>query len=221
MENVIQVGSSIELSLVKEGQVLRSYKSKIESPDDPNAILAQIPSIRGQLIKLPKSSSYEMIVFADEKLVKFKVQLVGYTKQEGFMYCVLKLLSKGEKVQRREYFRYNKQIPFTYFMKNKESDDFNMWEIKPGLIKDIGGGGIRFVANQTINEGDEIKVTIPLNDQFFVSKCKILFTDPTPEGSAYKYQYRSQFKDVYESEREVIVQYNLSEQRKSISKRNS
>ncbi len=218
MKEFIEVGSSIELSLMRDNKPIRTYKSKIESPEDPNAILAQLPSVGGQLVKLPVSKAYEMVVYSEGKLIKFKVHLTGYEKQDGFMYCVLKLLSKGEKVQRREYFRYTTQIPFSYITKAYGDSEFNLWELNSGLIKDIGGGGIRFASNETHEKEDTLKLYIPLYDNLFVAECKILFIDPTPEGSSFRHQYRVQFVDTFETEREIIVQFIFNEQRRILSK---
>ncbi len=212
------VGNSVEISLVRDGKAIRTYKSKMEDPSDPNSVLIQVPSVQGQLVKLPKSDSYEMLVFAEDKLIKFKAKLTGYTKQDGFMYCVLKMLSKGEKVQRREYFRYTTQMPLTFFIKEEGEKDFNTWELVTGLIKDIGGGGIRFVSNKELTKNDQLKVFVCLNNNLFVANCKILFIDPTPEASIYNHQYRVQFLDTFEAERELIVQYIFNEQRRILSK---
>ncbi|MFV0519763.1 MAG: flagellar brake protein [Lachnospirales bacterium] len=218
MKEFIEIGSSIELSLVRDNKPVRTYKSKVESPENPNAILVQVPSVNGQLVKLPVSNSYEMIVYADAKLIKFKVHLTGYEKQDGFMYCVLKLLDKGEKVQRREYFRYVVQIPFSYITKKSNEANYNVWELDAGLIKDIGGGGIRFASNTTHDKDDILMVYVALYDSLFVAECKILFIDPTPEGSSFRHQYRVQFIDTFETEREIIVQYIFNEQRRILSK---
>ncbi len=218
MLKFVTVGNTVELSLVRDGKAIRTYKSKVEDASNPKAVLIHVPSVQGQLVKLPKSDAYEMLVFTDGKLLKFKAKLTGYTKQDGFMYCVLKMLSKGEKVQRREYFRYNTQMPITFFTKSHEDENYNTWELKTGLVKDIGGGGIRFVSNVDIEKKDTLKVFVVLYDNMFVAECKILFIDPTPETSTYRHQYRVQFLNTFETERELIVQYIFNEQRRVLSR---
>ncbi|MDR2940228.1 MAG: PilZ domain-containing protein, partial [Clostridiales bacterium] len=86
-----------------------------------------------------------------------------------------------------------------------------------GIIKDIGGGGLRFVSNEVLEEGEKIKAAIVLNTEVIIVNGKILHKQFFPKSN-YKYQYRVEFIGILKTEQEVIVQFIFEQQRKILQK---
>ncbi len=213
----INIGNKVEISLQLDGnKSSKTYISKVESADDPTEVFLQIPSSLGQLVKLPLSDNYSMLFFTKDGMYRFRAAIVGYKTIDKFKYLVVSLLSGGEKVQRRAYFRYNCDIEMQFY-KYDENNNIIRDNLCEGTMLDLGGGGARFLSNEEMEVKDNIQCVIVLMDEFLFANAVILYKDKQYE-SKFKYQYRVKFTEIMDLERDKIIQYVFNEQRKRISR---
>ncbi len=213
----ISIGNKVEISLQLDGKKSsKTYLSKVELAENSDEVFLQIPTSLGQLVKLPVSDNYSMLFFTKDGMYRFDAAIVGYTSVDNFKYLVVSLKSKGEKVQRRAYFRYNCNIEMQFYMydENKNIIRDNLCE---GIMLDLGGGGIRFLSNEEIEVNENIQCVIVLMDEFLFANAVILYKDKQ-FNSDYKYQYRVKFTEIMDLERDKIIQYVFNEQRKKIGR---
>ena len=206
----IKIGDRIEIT-AKD----RVYISQVENILDEAHLLIHVPISYGQLIKLPIDFTYKFLFFTDNGMIRFESNILEYTKQDGFYLMRVKLILPGEKMQRRNFFRFACLLPFKFSVIGHTGDAAPDNAMFDGIIKDIGGGGIRFVCNDPIEENTKIKCLIMLNEDYFIIIGKVLHKQYFPK-SVYKYQCRAIFTGILPSEQERIVQFIFAEQRKSL-----
>lgn len=212
----INTGDNVEISLkLENGKSSKSYISKVETVVSKDEILIQVPYSKGQLIKLPISDRYSMLFSTKNGMFRFDTAITGYTSIENFRYISCSLLSEGRKVQRRQYFRYNCDLDFKLYKYINER--LAREKLLEGRLVDIGGGGIKFYSNTDIDVEDTIQTVLVLNNEFVIVDTKILAKfNIDPEKGNYRYQYRAEFKDISEADREKIIQFIFNEQRRNL-----
>lgn len=215
----IEIGDRLEISQSRECKLEKTYLSQVEKIISADEIVVHVPISYGQLVRLSMKEQYSMLFFTERGLTSFDAKIIGYSRECDLQFMTVRLLSEGERIQRREFFRFDCLLPIKFSLigqakKEEESDDV---KFSDGVIKDIGGGGIRFASNESVEEKERLKCVIMLKDDCFVLIGKILYKQYYPE-SAYKYQYRAQFVGILASEQEKIVQYIFSEQRKLLQR---
>lgn len=217
--NNINARDTLEISLVQNNKIVKTFKSKVYDPISPTEILILVPKVQNHFIKLATGPNYHMVTYTNSGIFKFDMELVEYVKINDQRLAKVKLLSGGEKIQRRGYFRHNSNMGFCFFAKQSPSaETYNKKHAYFGRLLDISGGGIRLVSNCELQPNQMISIHIPLKDEYLMSECSVLFADTVPEG-IYRHQYRCKFQGMMESDVEMIVKYIFEEQRKIKSAR--
>ena len=214
----IKLGDRLEISINNSETETNTFTSHVEDVLDKNQIIIHMPIHGGRLFKLSRREEYKVIFFTDKGMYKFEANVLEHRLEDGFNFTVLKLKDKGVKIQRREFFRFTCLIEtqFSLYEKNNTADK-NIVKVFDGIIKDIGGGGIRFVSNEKLDEEDIVKVIIYLEDELLIAKGRILQCQHFPKLTT-KFQYRVEFIGMQKSEQEQIVQYTFEQQRKLLQK---
>ena len=218
--NNIKIGDRLEMRFRHEGGSPKIYNSQVCEQDD-KTIVVHSPVSYGKQVTLPNSEPCSLLFFQDEGMLSFKAVVVGsYVKDDLFL-TKLMLTSEAEKMQRREFFRFECTLPIRFALlnstlenalSNKASSSSNQ-QLYEGIIKDIGGGGLRFVSNAEVDNGDNVKCLLLLERDYIVVIGKILHKHSFPK-SPYKFQYRVIFIGILPEEKDKIVQYVFNEQRK-------
>lgn len=217
----IKVGDRIEIQLKGDKNRGRAYVSQVEQILPSNQIVIYTPISYGEMVKLPPDKEYNVLFFTEKGMISFDSTIVKSAMEDGFNLNILKILSEGERLQRREFFRFSCILPFKFGIVDKEK--VNSADNKTlttdvtleGIIKDIGGGGIRFVSNEEIEEKEDICCIILLDKDILLPIGTVLHKQYFPKSN-YKYQYRVKFLGIQRQEQEKIVQFIFNEQRKTI-----
>lgn len=215
--NNVKIGDRLEIKLKKETSLGKTYVSQVENILDNRSLLVHVPISYGQVVKLPVTDIYSLLFFTEKGMMGFDAVISEYVREEGFNLIKFMINTEGERMQRREFFRFNCMLPLKIA---KVSDDPNKQdnaEMADGIIKDLGGGGIRFITNLELSERDSIKSHIILQNDLIISIGKVLHKQFFPK-STYKYQYRVEFVGILPSEQEKIVHFIFTEQRKMLSR---
>lgn len=221
----LSVGNKVEISLSRsadEKSVDKAYVSVIEDIFENNQILMYVPISYGSLVRLDTGKTYSMLFITDKGMFKFDANIIKYINEGLFNFMLVELISEGEKVQRREFFRYRCRIPFKFEKMSDEpaGEDIDKDLILSyGIIEDMGGGGIRFVSNEELNEQEKVKCLIVLGESYVICIGKVLDKEKSL-NPAYKNQYRVEFLNMKASDKDIIVKYIFSEQRKAAKRLN-
>lgn len=233
----IKTGNRIEITLKKEPPSGRVLISQVESVYDNDQMLVLMPISYGKLVTLPLDVIYSFIFFSDKGMYKYDGKIVKYIKEENYNFMVVKIVSEGEKIQRRSFFRFNCLLPIRFSKaldngKHEEAETASDMlpltveninkdtELFKGVIKDIGGGGIRFISNDNVEVEDKIKSLILLKDDYIVVIGKVLHKQYFPKSN-YRFQYRVEFMGIKEEEQAQIVKFIFDEQRRVLQRTKS
>jgi c-di-GMP-binding flagellar brake protein YcgR len=135
---------------------------------------------------------------------------VNRVKDEHLLLITLKISTKMQKYQRRQYYRLNCLLSFHYKDETKE-----IWN--DGTILDISGGGIRFISTYMMNKDEPIECHIQLNfedeNKHIYVGGKIVDSIET-EYDTGNYETRVEFENVSSESREFIIRFVFEEERK-------
>lgn len=188
----------------------KAYVSVVEAAGENGELTVHMPIEYGKLVKLQKNEEYSVLFFTEKGMLRFTAAVSDYEKADGFNFIKLNLLSEGERVQRRSFFRFNCVIPFTFTLDGGGAP-------RDGVMKDICGGGIRFVTNYDIPKDKRVSCVAEINGETLCLAGEILHKQHFPK-SVYAYQYRIEFTGMVQGDRDKIVQYVYDEQRREIKR---
>ncbi|MCL2170579.1 MAG: PilZ domain-containing protein [Defluviitaleaceae bacterium] len=217
----IGIGDRIDITILRAGKAGRTYITQVADILDyeQRALLAYVPILRGRIVKLDEAKDYSLIVYTPRGMFKFNANLTGYMKEGDMYFIALDLEESFEKVQRREFFRFSTFMAMKFSVLDAEVDlkgelpKMEYSDLHDGIIRDIGGGGLRFISNEEIDETSNIYCIIMLDNKWMMINGRILAKHYSPKFN-FKYQYRAEFIDVTPSEQEEIVNFVFKEQRK-------
>ncbi len=211
----LKIGDRVEMTLLKDKSINKVFISQVEEIIDESHLILHTPITYGKLVKLPTDLGYSCLFLTGKCMLRYDTMILEYFKKDGFHLMRVQLTSDGEKIQRRDFFRFECLLPIKFALINDDVEEEVAPDMHEGIIKDVGGGGLRFVTNVEMPESGEIKCLIMLNSEYLLMVAKILSRQYFPKSS-YKYQYRCIFIGVLPSEQEKIVRYIFNEQRKNL-----
>ena len=217
LHDSIKAGDRLEISQAGDADARKVYISVVEEIIDMTTLTAHLPIEYGKLVKLDQSAVYPVLFFTEKGMLQFSVSIVEYLKTDGFSLMKLNLISEGERMQRRSFFRLNCVMPFKFSVLCNGAEETDGRFPYEGVIKDIGGGGVRFITNNEISESANINCALVIENDEIVSQGKVLHKQHFPKSN-YAYQYRVQFMGMNHYDQERIVQFVYNEQRKIVKR---
>lgn len=204
----IKTGNRVEIYLNRGNDI--KYTSLVEENYEDGKLLLYIPMMYGKIIKLPVNEEFSFTFVTEKGILKYNAVIKEYVYMNDFNFMVIEIKSEVERIQRREFFRFACVLPleFIELSDGAESDK----PLFQGTVQDLGEGGIRFLSNENIEVGDKLKFFITLNYDRAVAKGNILHKQEYPKSN-FKFQYRVQFLDLQQQEKDKILKYIFFEQR--------
>ena len=216
----INIGDRVEIQQNREGERPKTHVSQVENKLNDNKIVIHVPISYGQLIEMAQGVEYKFMFFTDKGLIRFTGVVEKQMEEEGFALLVIKLIGEGERIQRRDFFRFSCILPLKFsLLDNLTMTEVDEDEVFQGIIKDIGGGGVCFLTNESIDENSTIKLVIKLEDSILVAIGEVIQKHYFPKSN-YRYQYRVGFIGIHPAEQEKIVQFIFNEQKRMLQKVN-
>ena len=208
----IQTGNRVEITLEGSSGKKVTYTSLVEENYNDGRLLLYIPMMYGKIIKLPVDEEYSFSFVTETGILKYNAIIKEYVYLDDFNFMVVEVKDELEKVQRREFFRFDCVLPLKFIKLSDDLTEESNEGFFEGTVKDLGEGGIRFLSNEELKIGDKVKFLITLNYKCAVASGEIMHKQEYPKSN-FKYQYRTQFFDLNAEEREKIIDYIFFEQR--------
>ena len=209
-----------------EKEELKYYITKVFDIDDDDNIEVLMPMEKTKLILLPAGSEFDATFYAKKGMYGCKVRVKERYKQNNIFILVLEMLTDLEKQQRREFFRFDCVIGMnTRQTTDEEAKSFSenkQFLLLPepegkSVIVDISGGGMRFISADKYTAGHLIhcKFILVYRDKpvKFEVMLQLLYTQPVA-NNPQNTEYRGQFFEIGNNERETIIKFIFDEQRK-------
>lgn len=241
VSEVIRPGDKIDISfsqrverIGEEGELPRTYKSKVLDLKENGNLEISMPSEGGKLVLLPLGVRYEFVFFSRGGLYRAVGQVRERYKSENVYMLEIELKSQLEKYQRREFFRYPCVMDMNYytiaeeeadlgsgeavFIKLREEEDEPRQEYS-GIIVDLSGGGIRFRTKRELENGQYILFEIHLENESFNKQYyligRVISCVPADKGPERQFEARAKFLIKDNNIREEIIRFIFEEERKS------
>ncbi len=210
MLECISLGDKVELltELDSEGEQ-EHYFSSIQEIEDNKLIIAA-PIVKGKIEPLEVDTDYGICIYTKKGLYRCEVQLVSREKKGNLFLLNFITVTEIVKYQRRQYYRMDCIIKFTFKGVDKKWYD--------AVILDISGGGIRFSTNSKVEQGDyilnNIKFDLKGNVIDMLVYGNVININHNASSSALKYEVRVAFEDISKVDRENIIKYIFDEERR-------
>ncbi|MDI3500307.1 MAG: hypothetical protein PWP18_485 [Thermoanaerobacter sp.] len=184
------------------------YSSQVQDISKNGTILIDTPVYSGHLVPVRIGSIVQIIYFTKQGLFTFYAKVLNRFSGKLALLEIMPI-SSVERLQRRQYFRLEKVIPFTYTISGGEED-----KVYKGLIQDISGGGLRCKVDKKLEVGTIINCVFTLDQEITVSGKVVRYEELLEKG----YEIGLCYVDIDEKVREKIISYIFEEQRKSRQK---
>lgn len=208
------------------------YVSQIFDVSTNGEILIHMPTNAGKLVILQSGVRYEFVFNTNNGLFKAEGEVTRRAKREGFYLLAIKLNTKLEKFQRREFFRLDCMMPLLFTGISDEiahfdsmaaafkymRDNLEQYSVKGlGTILDISAGGIRFTTSEDIREFEYLMLQFQLEYDAGKRQAELIAKKVSQEykPDSGKYEVRLMFlfkKDAINQE--DIVKYVFEAERK-------
>jgi c-di-GMP-binding flagellar brake protein YcgR len=212
----IKTGTQVQISYTgKVGITQGPFMTRVEVVESDKTILIHAPLDKGRRIKFVERNVYKLCFISDGSQIVFSGKFMEGVKVDGFEMLRFFMVNEGEKVQRRNAFRFTCSLPVTF---NVVSDNGEQGPKTQGVVRDLSSGGIKMVTNINIHHGSLLRIDLFLDDDYVMAFGQVLMAKHTPENIKYPYQYGIRFEVMPESDEERIVRFVYNEQRKLLKR---
>lgn len=234
MDNKISIGDKLELEKIETRLSVdpdkkpEKYNSQILDEAPNGRIYAAMPMRGGTVVPLSVGQRFKGTFYTNTGLQNCEVVVTGRYKKDGFFLVELEQTSALQKVQRREFYRYECRKPIKYRVIDGEELEMIrsgnaffpeeagiVW--KEAIMLDLSGGGIRFVSAHKEEKGSfvEVQFDIEHNEEIEIvyAYAELLRSERNPNNTSI-YDQRIMFWKMDNGMREKIIHYIFYEQRK-------
>ena len=226
--NRVELKATGKMWMDEDARTRHIYMSKVMDITSDDRIEVLMPYEKGRLVLLPVDGEYSLCFYSTKGLFQCFCRIVDRYRSDNMYILVLDLTSELAKLQRREYYRFSCALELkSRLCTPEEVDAFEKnrrYLVDPGenlqksVVVDISGGGLRFVANFSYEEGNTIYCSYRLpgnaNDKEYEMLCNVLKVTEL-ESRPGLFEHRIQYIYIDENSREDIIHFIFEEERKS------
>lgn len=234
MDDRILIGNKIDLEKIetelpeasdKKPQI---YVSQVLDEAEDGNCLAAMPIHEGKVVPLNINEEFLATFYTKNGLLRCKLVITERLKKGSLFLMKIVPLTEPEKVQRREYFRLECNLPLEYrVLDEKEKSmldegieydaDTIALEWEKAHMLDLSGGGIRFVSSHKENKDSYIQVRFQIEEgerPLIVYAYAVILRSEQNQNNRMLYSNRVMFLKMPKSIREKIVRFIFNVQRK-------
>jgi c-di-GMP-binding flagellar brake protein YcgR len=189
------------------------YVTRVETVENDYNVLIHEPYAKGSRVQFERSGTYRLCFVSGGSQIIFNACFLENTRVERFNMARFKVVTPGEKVQRRGAYRFPCVIPVTF---NIVEESGEQSELIKGEIRDLSAGGIKIVAKTFVPENALLRIDLQLNETCIMTFGVVRMSRQEPKALAYPYTYGIAFEAMLEKDEELIIRYIYNEQRKVV-----
>ena len=218
----LKIGTKLELELIIDTGAGPNHKlvSEFEwSTGETTAVIAA-PIHEGVIYPVRMGTVMNVYFFRKinnlTDLYRFKARVTGRGTSENIAFLNIVTESGFEKIQRRDYFRFECSLAINYRVIDSLNDSVNE-EIKLNktITSDISGGGLCLLLEEAIESGKIVECRINTAPNKVVRFYgKVVKCEKRKFEGKFKYEAGVIYTKIEYKDREEIVKYIFSEQRK-------
>ena len=177
MRVTLDVETAEEHSGIKKILPLLSAVHKVYSS---TSVEIYMPMYQGHNYPLPRGVEIPMFFSDARKMYAVQVEAVERITRGSLAFERLRLVSSIEPSQRRDCYRLKCSLPVE--IERQTEIDQGIRQLHAGKTIDLSDGGMLFVTNADIKEGDKLIVRITLEKEPETIECIVLRTQPFAKG---------------------------------------
>lgn len=232
LEQYVYPGQCVEIETVTrsiaEGKIQQEkkiYRSKVVDILSAELLEIQMPYKEQKAVLLPADSEYMMYFYVENGIYQCKARIVDRYKTNNIFILAAEIMTPFQKIQRREYYRYNCAMELeTRELTEEEKDHQSCNDVAfrqdlpldKNMIVDISGGGLRFVSMQRYATGTLLYCKYSLPDKgarvTYEMAGKVLHEMPLEKRPGY-FEHRVQYIKMDNEKREEIIRYIFEQER--------
>lgn len=219
----------------------KTFVSQLVDFVDGNIINIVAPIVFGRTIPLPVGDEYNLCFYTEKGLYQCNCTVISNHRDNKTIITVVRITTNLEKFQRRQYYRLECIHDIHYrpisleeelLEKKMSSQSFEtpeaMTEAKKKLaafdrewilasVTDLSGGGARFSSEALHNSGDKVRIKLDFitgkEMKNFLLNANIISQARIPVRAGM-YEYRVEFTDIMQKDREALIKYIFEQERK-------
>jgi c-di-GMP-binding flagellar brake protein YcgR len=207
----IKINQLLDIEIELDPEKTLQLPSRVEGTED-NCLLISVPMYRGEIIPLRTGQKIKIFLNGQDVSYTFLTEIVG-RRWQNIPLLVIKKPQSLIKIQRRSYMRLPVKLDVSFRVAGDESD------FKTGETLDISGGGILFVTEEKIEEGQilELELYLPRRKPFFC-RAKVVRLLERARKKGEKNKVALEYHEITEGKRDQIINYIFEKQREWIRK---
>lgn len=233
---VVRLGDKIDINFLHQNNG-KTYKSSVCDIISDKELEITMPTEDGKIVVFQVGIECQFYFYTQKGLFTCDAVITGRARRDNFLVLMARVTSPMKKFQRRDYYRVNCLLDFSYYKITDEvaaletTEDLFEEITNPDYIiqkmlartRDLSGGGIRFNANEILKKGDKLLCVLHLQndkmDRMFYLVSEVIDCNPI-EQVRDKWVVRAKwiFKNL--KDRDLIVRYVFEEDRKLRKKEN-
>jgi c-di-GMP-binding flagellar brake protein YcgR len=213
----LKSGNRLDISTQRRTPIIWSdaYSSKIDDITDDETIIIQTPIHKGNIVRLPVNSNCTVRVKTNDGFMQYDAKIIEHLREGNFNFTVIRLNTRGEKTSQRDFFRYNCAIDTDFYILNEDGEPEG--ESIKGMIRDVGGGGMRLMSKTRVPVNSIIRLTLLLERSELMIFGQVILYDRNP-NALFPFQYRIRFTAMSSAEQDKLIKFIHQEQRKNIQR---
>lgn len=214
----LQTGTKLELELYDDSGEKEQVRvvSQLEGCEDEHTAIIAAPIYGGEIYSIHNGIEMDIYFLQNEQLFRFKAKVMSKEKIGNILALKIKRLTNIQKIQRRDFFRFDNIIPVIYRVIDSVDDiENNTIQYKKSITKDLSGSGLCMLVEERLDEYAQLECGISLAPDYNIYFIgRIIRVIKCDFESKYKYEIGLSYKLIENKDREEIVKYIFNEQRK-------
>ena len=225
----VKPGDKIDINFLHQNNG-KTYKSSVFDYLGDNELEIGMPTEGGRMVMFNIGFECQFYFYTSKGLFTCEAVITNRYKKDNFYLLSAKIKTGLKKFQRREFYRLECMLDFSYYKISKEVAALETTEelfeeiVNPEYIdkkqlattKDISGGGMRFTTMAPIEVGSKILVVIRLAneklDQMFYLVADVIACDAVEKmPDLWIVRTKFEFKNI--KDRDLIIRYVFEEDR--------
>ena len=238
MDNKISIGDKIDFEKVETKFMVdpesrkNVYVSQVLDEAEDGKMLVAMPIQGGKIIPMSVGQRLKATFYTKSGLLQCEIVVTARYKKDSMFFMAVEEQTALQKIQRREYYRYECRIQISYRMIEGEEletlksgnayhvdEEHLQW--KDGIMIDLSGGGIRFVSSSHEKVDSFVEVRFEMKNEeereIVYAIAELLRSEKNPNNETI-YDHRIRFWRMDNGLRERIIRYIFEEQRKKRAK---
>lgn len=212
-ESILHLKPATKVEICFENNDNEKFYSKLlYVVSEKEVVIISPKNSEGRLVKLPQKRRYKMTLKTPRGLFENLINIKCYEVEDGIPIVRIVFLEPTKKIQRRQSFRLPIEIEFKFVYYKEENESYSD-EVLKGLTIDVSNGGLKFKTNKDMEEEDNIRILINIQDVNMVIKSTILQKEELEIKDEYKFIYKCKFEDIPQKYKDELSRYIFEKQR--------